>query len=214
MKKFFVAVILVTLALGCAPQNRTQKGGMYGAAGGAAAGAIVGQLVGGDTEATLIGAAIGAAIGGASGAGVGYMMDQQEAEFRETLAQSEAAAVRREGDLLAITFKADFVFATDSARVNPGLMPEIERIARVMRDYPQTLIRVEGHTDSTGSEAYNMQLGRRRADAVRNLLIQNGVGAQRMDAVSYGEGQPIANNNTPEGRQLNRRVEIKIAPSQ
>ena len=212
MKKLFVAVILVTLAVGCAPQNRTQKGGMYGAAGGAAAGAIVGQLVGGDTEATLIGAAIGAAIGGASGAGVGYMMDRQEAEFRETLAQSEAAAVRREGDLLAITFKSDFVFATDSARVNPGLMPEIERIAKVMLDYPQTLIRVEGHTDSTGSEAYNVELGRRRADAVQNLRMQNGVAAQRMEAVSYGEGQPIADNSSPEGRQLNRRVEIKIAP--
>lgn len=214
MKRLFAAVILLTLAAGCAPQTRTQKGGVYGAAGGAAAGAIVGQLVGGDTEATLIGAAIGAAIGGASGAGVGYMMDQQEAEFRDTLAQSEAAAVRREGDLLAITFKADFVFATDSAQVNPGLMPEIERIARVMRDYPQTLIRVEGHTDSTGSEAYNMQLGQRRADSVRNLLIQNRVDAQRMDAVSYGESRPIATNNTPEGRQLNRRVEIKVAPRQ
>ncbi len=214
MKRLFATMILVTLALGCAPQNKTQKGGMYGAAGGAAAGAIVGQLVGGNTESTLIGAAIGAAVGGASGAGVGYMMDQQEAEFRETLTQSEAAALRREGDLLAITFKADFVFATNSAKVNPGLMPEIERISSVMRNYPQTLIRVEGHTDSTGSEAYNMQLGLRRAGAVRDLLIQNGVAAHRMDAVSYGEERPIATNNTPEGRQLNRRVEIKIAPRQ
>ncbi|MFZ7110860.1 MAG: OmpA family protein [Desulfatiglandales bacterium] len=214
MKRFIVAALLLTLAGGCAPQNRTQKGGVYGAAGGAAAGAIVGQLIGGKTKSTLIGAAIGAAVGGASGAGVGNMMDRQEAEYRQTLSDSEAAAVRREGNLLAITFKSDFVFGTDSAQINPGLMPEIQRIARIMAEYPQTLIRVEGHTDSTGTAAYNMKLGQRRADAVRDLLIQNGVAPERMEAVSFGEDQPIADNTTPEGRQLNRRVEIKIAPQQ
>jgi outer membrane protein OmpA-like peptidoglycan-associated protein len=210
MKRFALIFCILTLVPCCALDTKTQKGGAYGAAGGAAAGAIVGQIIGGDTEATLIGAAIGAAVGGGAGAAVGQMMDKQEAEMQQALADS--AAVRREGDLLAITFKSDFLFATDSAEVNPGLMPEIQRVAQVMVNYPQTVMRIEGHTDSTGSEEYNMKLGQRRAEAVQSLLIQNGVPRNRTEIVSFGEGQPIADNSTAQGRQLNRRVEIKIAP--
>jgi outer membrane protein OmpA-like peptidoglycan-associated protein len=212
MKKFALIFCILTLVPCCALDTKTQKGGAYGAAGGAAAGAIVGQIIGGDTEATLIGAAIGAAVGGGAGAAVGQMMDKQEAEMQQALAESEAAAVRREGDLLAITFKSDFLFATDSAEVNPGLMPEIQRVSQVMVNYPQTVMRVEGRTDSTGSDEYNMKLGQRRAEAVQSLLVQNGVPRNRTEIVSFGEGQPIADNSTAQGRQLNRRVEIKIAP--
>lgn len=199
--------------VGCAaPQTKTQKGAAYGAAGGAAAGAIIGQVIGGDTEGTLWGAAIGAAVGGLGGAGIGKMMDNQEKEMRETLAASEAAAIRREGNLLAVTFKGDVTFDTNSTVVKPGLHNEIDRVAGVLTRYPETLIRVEGHTDSVGTEKYNQDLSLRRANSVKDLLVQRGVHITRIQPVGFGETMPVATNATEAGRQLNRRVEIKIAP--
>jgi outer membrane protein OmpA-like peptidoglycan-associated protein len=186
---------------------------MYGAGGGAAAGALVGYLIGKDAESTLIGTAIGAAVGGATGAGVGRMMDNQERDMREALAESEAAAVRREGNLLAISLRGDVTFDTDSAIVKPGLYTEIDRIAGVLNQYPDTVIRVEGHTDSRGSEQYNMDLSGRRAATVQNMFVQRGLYRERIEAISFGEGSPIASNDTVEGRARNRRVEIKVAPS-
>ncbi len=215
MKKLFVVFILIVIAISAcaAPQTKTQKGAVYGAAGGAAAGAIAGAVIGGSGESALWGAAIGSAIGGLGGAGVGYMMDQQEREMREALAASEAAAIRREGNLLAIVLRGDVTFDFGSAVVRPGLYPEIDRIANVMVQYPETLIRVEGHTDSIGTEAYNLELSFRRADAVKNLLVRRRVSASRIQTVGFGESRPIATNSTEAGRQMNRRVEIKIAPS-
>jgi outer membrane protein OmpA-like peptidoglycan-associated protein len=206
-----LAVVFVLVAC-AAPQTKTQKGAVYGAAGGAAAGAIIGQAIGGNTESTLWGAAIGTAIGGLGGAGVGKMMDNQEREMREALAASEAAAVRREGNLLAVTFKGDVTFDTDSAVVQPGLYAEIDRVAGVLTRYPETIIRVEGHTDSVGSEKYNMDLSFRRANSVRDLLVQRGVDFSRIQTAGFGETSPIATNATEAGRQINRRVEIKVAP--
>ena len=215
MKKFKSACLLVLafFLVGCAaPQTKTQKGAVYGAAGGAAAGAIIGQVIGHDTESTLWGAAIGAAVGGLGGAGVGKMMDNQEKDMREALATSESAAVRREGNLLAVTFKGDVSFDTNSTVVRPGFYPELDRVASVLTRYPETLIRVEGHTDSVGTEQYNLDLSYRRANAVRDLLVQRGVNISRIQPVGFGETRPIATNETEAGRQLNRRVEIKIAP--
>ena len=208
-------MIVSILCISCAaPQTKTGKGGVYGAAGGAVLGAVVGQAAGRDTEATLIGAAIGAAAGGAAGAGIGRMMDNQERDMREALAASESAAIRLEGDLLAISLKGDVTFDYDSATVRPGLYTEIDRISDVLVKYPQTVIRVEGHTDSTGSESYNMELSQRRADSVKNLIVQRGVSLARMETIPYGESMPIADNSTETGRTMNRRVEIKVAPTQ
>jgi len=193
-------------------QTKTQKGAVYGAAGGAAAGALVGQVIGHNTKSTLIGSAIGAAIGGLGGAGVGRMMDNQERDMRDVLASSEAASVSREGNLLAVTFKGDVTFDTNSTAVRPGLQSEIARVANVMTQYPDTLVRVEGHTDSTGSSEYNMDLSNRRALAVKNLLTGRGIAESRIDIAGYGETMPVATNDTEAGRQKNRRVEIKIAP--
>ena len=215
MRNFKIAglLVLVFVLVACAaPQTKTQKGGLYGAAGGAAAGAIIGQVIGGHTESTLWGAAIGAAVGGLGGAGVGKMMDNQEREMREALAASEAAAIRREGNLLAVTFKGDVTFDTNSTVVKPGLYTEIDRVAGVLSRYPETLIRVEGHTDSVGSEEYNMDLSFRRANSVRDLLVQRGINIRRIETVGFGETKPVATNATEAGRQLNRRVEIKVAP--
>lgn len=206
-------LVSVLVLVSCAaPQTKTQKGAAYGAAGGAAAGAIVGQVIGGNTKSTLVGAGIGAAVGGLGGAGIGKMMDNQEKEMREALAASEAAAIRREGNLLAVTFKGDVTFDTNSTVVKPGLYTEIDRVAGVLNRYPETVIRVEGHTDSVGTEGYNRELSFRRANAVRDLLVERGVRGARIQTVGFGETMPVATNATEAGRQLNRRVEIKIAP--
>ena len=214
MNKTIICIFLFVLILaGCAaPQTKTEKGALYGAAGGAAAGAIVGQVVGHNTKSTLIGSAIGAAVGGLGGAGVGRMMDNQEKDMRNALASSEAASVSREGNLLAVTFKGDVTFDTNSTVVRPGLQFELDRVAGVMNQYPNTLVRVEGHTDSKGSDEYNMDLSNRRAFAVKNLVAQRGIADSRLDVVGYGETMPVATNDTAAGRQKNRRVEIKIAP--
>jgi outer membrane protein OmpA-like peptidoglycan-associated protein len=215
MKKLILSSMILCLVLiGCAaPQTNTGKSATYGAAGGAVAGAVLGQAIGRDTESTLIGAAAGAAVGAAAGAGVGHMMDKQEAEMRQALAASEEAAVRREGDLLAITLKGDVSFDYNSDVVRPGLYNELDRIAQIMVKYPQTSILVEGHTDSTGSESYNSQLSERRANSVKSLLVQRGVQEYRVNTIGYGESRPIVTNATPEGRQMNRRVEIRINPN-
>jgi len=217
MSKICMSVFLcfALLLAGCAApetQTKTQKGAIYGAAGGAAAGAIVGQVISHDTKGTLIGAAIGAAVGGLGGAGVGKMMDDQERDMRKAVASSEAASVSREGNLLAVTFKGDVTFDTNSTVLRPGLQSEINRVAGVLNQYPNTLVRVEGHTDSKGTDAYNMDLSNRRAMAVKNLLVQRGIADSRIEAVGYGETLPVATNDTEAGRQRNRRVEIKIAP--
>ena len=151
-------------------------------------------------------------MGGAGGYGVGKMMDNQEKDMRNALATSEAAAVSREGNLLAVTFKGDVTFDTNSTEVRPGLYSEINRVAGVLNQYPNTLIRVEGHTDSKGSSEYNMNLSKRRANTVKTLLVQRGVADSRIEVVGFGATMPVATNNTDIGRQMNRRVEIKIAP--
>ena len=214
-KGFCIFLCCILLLAGCAEtgtMTKSQKGGLLGAGGGAAAGAILGQVITHDTKGTLIGAAIGAALGGAGGYGVGKMMDNQERDMREALATSEAASVEREGNLLAVTFKGDVTFDTNSTEVRKGLYSEINRVAGVLNQYPDTLIRVEGHTDSVGSDKYNMDLSQRRANAVKTLLVQRGVAAGRIEVIGYGKTMPVATNKTEAGRQMNRRVEIKIAP--
>ncbi len=212
-KWFFYGVIALFLTACAAPQTRTQKGTVYGTATGAAVGAIIGQAVGHDTKATLEGAAIGAAVGGLAGAGIGHYMDKQEQALRQAMAASEAASIQRQGDILEVTFKSDFLFDVDSSIVKPGGYAEIDRLARILNQYPQTKIRIEGHTDSTGSEEYNLRLSQRRAEAVKQLLVSRGVADYRITTIGYGESRPKASNATPAGRQLNRRVEIYIVPN-
>lgn len=217
MNKTGISIFLgcILLLVGCAEtgtMTKGQKGGLLGAGGGAVVGAILGQAIGHDSRSTLIGAAIGAAVGGAGGYGVGAMMDKQEKDMRDVLANSEAAAVTREGNLLSVTFKGDVTFDTNSAELRPGLYNEINRVACVLNQYPDTLIRVEGHTDSKGSDEYNMELSKKRANAVKTLLAMRGVAESRIEVAGYGKTMPVATNGTEAGRQKNRRVEIRIAP--
>jgi outer membrane protein OmpA-like peptidoglycan-associated protein len=217
MKKIIISLFLgcILILAGCAApgtMTKTQQGSAIGATGGAVVGAILGQAIGHNTKGTLIGAAIGAAVGGAGGYGVGQMMDKQEQEMRDALARSEAAAVKREGNLLSVTFKGDVTFDTNSTEIRPELYTEINRLARILNQYPDTVISVEGHTDNKGSDEYNLKLSQRRAEAVKTLLTLRGVAADRIDAFGYGKTMPIATNDTETGRQMNRRVEIKIVP--
>jgi len=216
MKKCVLWTMILLLALaGCAqPPTKTQQGAVIGTGVGAAAGAGLGQAIGRNTESTLIGAAIGAAVGGLAGGAIGNYMDKQEAMMREQLAGVEGANIQRNANLLAVTFKSDVLFDVNSASLKAGSYDEINRVAQVLNSYPQTTITIAGHTDSSGAEDYNQQLSERRAMVVKNALTGQGVNPGRMTSIGFGESQPIADNSTEAGRQLNRRVEIRITPMQ
>lgn len=222
MKTWIILLLAVSLAIaGCATKTGTGAG--VGAGVGAAVGAGAGQAIGRSTEATLLGAGIGAVVGGLSGAAIGRYMDQQEQSLRQAVADSEAATVRREQEIvqgarrenvqvLTVSFKSDYLFATNSATLLPGSQAEIQRVANVLRQYPETTIQIAGHTDSQGNDIYNQELSERRARAVRSALVGMGVDAQRITTIGYGESRPIASNDTASGRQQNRRVEVRIIP--
>lgn len=214
VRKLAAVLILGAFAVaGCAqPMTKTQKGAAYGTGIGAAVGAGLGQAIGGDTKGTLIGAGIGAAVGGLAGAGIGRYMENQEAALQQNFAASESASIQRDANVLAVTFKSDVLFDTGSAALKPGAYQEINRVSQVLTQYPETRIMVAGHTDSDGSEAFNQDLSVRRAEAVRNALVSQGVSAVRITTAGFGESQPIADNNTAAGKQLNRRVVITIVP--
>lgn len=214
MKKILVLLIVtVLLVAGCAPpQNKQEQGTRVGVAGGAAIGALLGQAIGGDTGATLAGAAIGAIAGGVVGSSVGKKMDEQEAAMRAQLAAVEAANIQRNADVLAVTFKSDYLFSVGSSAMNAGAMNEIARVSTVLNQYPDTTIQVAGHTDSTGSEQGNQELSERRAENVKNALVGQNVHPNRISTIGFGETAPIADNSTESGRQLNRRVVITIKP--
>jgi len=216
MKRTLVICLAVALtAVGCVqPMTKTQKGAAIGTGIGAAAGAGLGQAIGGDTKGTLLGAGIGAVVGGLAGGSIGRYMDNQEATMRQQLAGVEGANIQRNADLLAVTFKSDVLFDTNSAALKAGSYDEISRVAQVLNQYPETTIMIAGHTDSTGSDTYNQQLSEQRAMSVKNALAGQGVNPARMSAVGYGESKPIADNNNESGRQINRRVEITITPRQ
>ena len=215
IKRISVLALVAVTLWGCAaPQNNTQKGALYGTGIGAAVGAGLGQVIGGDTKSTLVGAGIGAALGGVAGGSIGRYMDNQEAALRQQFAASEAANIQRNADLLAVTFKSDVLFDVNSSTLKAGAYTEIDRVAKVLVQYPQTTIQIAGHTDSSGSETYNQTLSERRGMSVQNALSGQGVDATRMQVIGFGEGQPIADNATETGRQLNRRVVVTIAPQQ
>ena len=203
----FVSIALVTVMFSCAGPTQQESGTKTGALIGAAAGAILGQAIGRNTAATILGAGIGAAVGGISGNQIGAYMDRQEQELRAAMAQSEAASIQRTQNVLTATFKSEVMFDFDSSTLKPGAYSEMDRVAVILNKYPQTTIRVEGHTDSKGSEAYNQTLSEKRAMAVKNALTQRGVDPARIQTVGFGESQPISSNDA-----VNRRVNIVIIP--
>jgi len=214
MKRFAAAISLAALlAAGCSqPMNRTQKGGLLGAGAGAATGALIGQAAGHDTKATLLGAGIGAAVGAGVGAGIGNYMDRQEQAMRDGLAAVEGAKIAREGNILFVTFRSDDQFDVGSFSLRPSARQDVARMADILAQYDKTKVLVAGYTDSSGSEEANQTLSERRAGSVKNIMVAQGVVAERVTTIGFGESQPIADNSTAHGRQLNRRVAIKISP--
>ena len=208
-----VAAVAAAVALaGCAAtedfatnpeKQKTRKGAGIGAAGGA----VAGLLIEGGWQGALIGAGVGALAGGA----VGNYQDKQEAKLRQQMAGTGVEVVRK-GDNITLDMPGNVTFAFDSAQLNPQFNPVLDKVAQTLVEYNQTVIQVAGHTDSTGSHAYNMKLSEQRANSVRTYLAGRGVPAQRMHTVGAGPDYPVADNATPEGRAQNRRVEITIVP--
>ena len=206
MRKTFIVFLVFCFALlymGCAEMSRTQKGGAIGAGAGGALGAIIGHKAG----STVIGALLGAAIGGAAGAYIGNYMDKQAAEIERDIA---GARVERVGEGIKITFSSGIMFDVERAVLKDQYTGELSELSTILNKYEDTNILLEGHTDSTGSEEYNLDLSKKRAQSVANYLATQNVNPTRFTIMGYGESQPIAGNETVEGRAQNRRVEVAI----
>src|SRR6266576_3014090 len=210
MKKLIATVLTALLATAGFAQTvddhaKAKKGAVVGGVAGAIAGAIIGNNRG--HHSSKRGAVVGGVAGGAAGAIVGAMMDKQERELR----QINGVNVTRTADNeLKVTVKNDVLFDFNSSALRSASRDSLREMASVFDKYPNTTIKVEGHTDSIGSASYNERLSERRADSVANYLENLGVRSSRIRAIGYGKSQPRATNNTASGRQLNRRVEIHI----
>ncbi len=182
-------------------------------AGGAAIGALGGAALGGliDSDEPLRGALIGGGIGALAGGAIGSYLDAQQEELNQQLAGT-GVDVQRQGQQLVIVMPGDVTFDFDSDRIRPNFYGVLDDVAATLIRYDQSYVQIIGHTDSTGSDAYNLQLSERRADAVAAYLNRRGVAAQRIQVGGAGETQPKASNATEAGRAANRRVEITIIP--
>ncbi len=192
--------------------NRQGRGALAGAVGGAALGAVIANNTGENGDAGR-GALIGAAAGGLAGAGIGRYMDQQEAAIREQL-RGSGVSVTRTGNDIILNMPHDITFAVDKDEIRPQFAGTLDSVALVLNKFDKTTVSVTGHTDSDGSESYNLELSRRRALAVSQYLSDHGVAPSRLLARGFGEAQPIASNATAPGKAQNRRVELHIVPRQ
>jgi outer membrane protein OmpA-like peptidoglycan-associated protein len=191
------------LVFGCSSWNKTEKGAVIGAA----AGAVVGGVIGNQAGNTAVGAIIGAAVGGAAGAWIGHYMDKQADEIRRDL---EGAKVERVGEGIKITFDSGILFDVNKSTLRAEAVANLAKLATILNKYPDTEILIEGHTDSTGTRDYNMDLSLRRAQSVANDLSSQNVLVSRFHIMGYGPDQPVATNSTADGRQANRRVDLAI----
>ncbi len=179
-----------------------------GAAIGAGVGAVLGAVTGRDR---LERAAIGAGIGALSGAAIGSYMDRQEAELRRQLEGTGVSVTRRDNEII-LNLPGNVTFDLDSASLRSQFFEVLNSVALVVDKYEQTVLVIDGHTDSTGSRSYNMELSKRRAESVGDYLIAQGVDPVRLATYGYGPDHPVASNATKSGRQANRRVELTLLP--
>ena len=218
MKKMSLVFMVATFGLGgCMTYDpytgeektsNATKGSIIGAIGGAAIGAATSSKSD-RGKGALIGAASGAAIGG----GVGYYMDKQEAELRRKL-EGTGVRVVRNGDEIELVMPGNITFDLNESSIKPSFSGTLESVALVLKEYDKTIIQIEGHTDSSGSDSYNQLLSERRASSVRDFLLNQGIEPKRTRAVGYGERYPVASNDTAAGREQNRRVELTLVPMQ
>jgi len=206
LKKFLVGLLILSFlaaGMGCAEWNRTKKGAAIGAGAGGAVGGIIGHASG----STLAGILIGAAVGGVAGGFIGNYMDKQAAEIERDI---QGAKVERVGEGIKITFSSGILFDVDESNLNDNSKIELAELSAILNKYEDTNIMLAGHTDSTGSEEYNLGLSRRRAQSVADYLTIRNVDQARFSVQGSGKSDPIASNDTAEGRAENRRVEVAI----
>jgi outer membrane protein OmpA-like peptidoglycan-associated protein len=200
-------LVLPLVFSACASMSRTEKGAVIGAGAGAAAGAAVGRATG----STARGAIVGAVIGGTAGAIIGRQMDKQAAELAAELPN---AKVERVGEGLLVTFDSGILFEFDSDVIKGSAQANLTELATSVKKYPETELLIVGHTDATGTDAYNQGLSERRARSARAYLVTQGVPDPRIRTEGKGETEPVATNDTDAGRAQNRRVEVAIFASE
>ncbi|MGK2856296.1 MAG: OmpA family protein [Thermoanaerobaculia bacterium] len=213
MKRQIITIIgIFSIAVtGCISSTDPHKKAKQGAAVGAASGAIIGAVVGNQSGERNTGAAVGAAAGAAIGTAIGWKMDKQQAELERV----EGIEVERTAeDEINVTIKNDILYDVNSSTLRSGSRNTLDEMAGVFTRYPDTMIELAGHADSTGTMEHNQTLSSQRAQSVANYLTMQGVSGARMDTIGYGESYPRESNDTAQGRQLNRRVEIKIKAEQ
>lgn len=209
LKSLGVFALVSTIALsGCTNSDGTRSNTGTGAGVGAIVGGLLGSAFGdGEEEAIAIGAIAGGVLGGAIGAD----LDRQEAALRQSM--GNGVGIVNTGSQLIVSLPEAITFPVNSAVVKSRMIGSLNTLAASMNDYPNTTVEIVGHTDNTGTVAYNQQLSEQRARAVRGILRAGGVKGRRLVAIGAGETRPIASNATGEGRQQNRRVEIFITPN-
>ena len=222
--KLTTIAMIAALAAGCTPMadpitgspqiNRTVTGAGVGAVAGALAGLVYADAKNLNSQDQRNAILVAAGIGALGGGGVGLYMDNQEAELRQQL-QDTGVSVTRNGENIILNLPSNVTFDVDKDQVTPQFQPTLNSVALVMQKYNQTLLDVTGHTDSTGSDTYNLDLSNRRALSVANYLSQLGqIDGRRFAVAGFGEQRPVASNASTQGRTANRRVEIQISPLQ
>ena len=191
----------------CESMNKTQKGAVIGTAGGAAAGAIIGKVAGN----AALGAIIGAAVGGVTGTVIGKKMDKQAEQIKNEV---PGAKVERVGEGIVVEFNEKILFGFNQSNLSASAEKNLDNLADVLKENPDTNIEGQGHTDSQGTDEYNMGLSVRRATAVATYLKNRGVASGRVTTKGYGESAPVATNDTDEGRAQNRRVNFLITANE
>lgn len=214
IKQSLVMFMALGLLAGCSTvrnANKKQKGAVIGATGGAVIGGVIGNNVGKGN--TVLGAIIGGVVGGVAGGYIGDRMDRQAEQIEEEIPGAE---VTRVGEGINVTFneEAGVYFDTNKSNVKGTSAETLNRLANIFKEYPKSVILVEGHTDSAGPDEYNMKLSQQRAESVTSYLISQGISADRFTTKWYGEAQPKADNATAEGKAKNRRVELGIIASE
>lgn len=197
-----IAMVIIS-GTACHTFNKTQKG----AAIGAGTGGIIGAFIGKNAGNTALGAIIGGAVGGTAGAFIGHNMDKQAAEIKQTV---PGATVIREGEGIIVKFDSGILFDVDKTDIKSDAETNLKNLAASLKNNPETNILIIGHTDSTGTSAYNVDLSVHRAASVKNFLTERGIRNSRLNIDGRGETEPIADNGTQAGRAQNRRVEIVI----
>lgn len=209
LKLIPVLLLCVAVLLSGCGASKTVKGAGIGVGAGGAVGAGIGALAGN----TALGAVIGAAVGGTAGALIGKKMDKQKKELEQSVPDATIETVNN-GEALKVTFDSGILFATNSSTLSDASKSALRNFATSLKQNPDTDIKIIGYTDNTGKVDYNQLLSEKRAKSVYDYLMMQGVSSDRMTYEGRGVHDPVASNDTPEGRALNRRVEIVILPNQ